>query len=721
MMHAQNINNEKGFVLILLPFVLITMLAGLGLMIDSTNLYAAKVQAGAAAEQGILSAIGSYISETDPVVRATFSNDTSEKEYLVKRFATTASNNLTMNSIKSSDQLANNEGKFVTNFIKADLSKYDSGPDSGVFFNKIGLSNNMRVTGHVRLTVPVFFKSIYDLIGRNQGSAANIVDGYATAELKGSAFIFAIDISSSQACPSYGPCLCKTNLKDTVGSCRDEANARKNDTSVPVNERGEGNIRVEDIKSATIKVLEGLDRRRDRFAILIYNNSAQILHPFIDPSNSDTPGIPTSAQINKIFDDAKKSLERLAAEDKVASVVDPITPNGNTNISDALITARSEFDRAAFLSTADTNEYRGRLNVILLSDGAPTAMRVQPDSTLVNQATGGLDPDKLPVADGDYLEFQIANYDDTNKKSYPQPGPFIKTLEYKNLVSVKNPARPKVSPMVPESAQKDGTGYEDKKMLPACHLVTGDIVDPKIFSFDATDKIQAFKSCLNNDNWKLKGDTKGFASQNFTLSNSIPTDSTTNLDFDFRQMYYLAAVRAVDFLADSKVRLFTLSWGPKEPEDKTKKIFEFKSVSNVKSEVLANLANDPFSSKYNQDQNNQSNQPYDKWSQDPKANDLFGGKNYGFQGRKQRGLPLGGSYVAINKAGLDRLFSQIIVQAKLAVVDVLPPHTGSGTSSAPPSGGGEGEGEGEGEGWGEVDYDYGHNHNGGGKGGYGRK
>lgn len=666
--------SERGFVLVLLPLLVLALLCGLGLVVDSANMYAAQVKAGAAAEQGVLSAIGSLISESDPQVRQALGGPGGtalEQGYLRPRFENSAQNNLFNNGIERKG----GTGKLTTKLVNILSSDVQFTPANDGNFTT-------SVTGIVRLEVPVFFRPVYSLLSNNTSSESNVVSGFATAELRGSVFVFIIDTSSSQSCPSIGPCICKTHRWATVGTCRNEANQTN------------GRIRIEDIRQATQNVLTGLDPRRDRVAIVIYNNSAQVLFPF-GPANQ--PGFNLANAIT--------ALDRIRAEDMAAGIPNAIIPNGNTNISDAIITGQSELAKSDFLTDPTL---LGRINMILLSDGAPTAMRVIPDSNqLRNQAnTEGQDPDGHQIPRGDYISMQLS-LENPPGMLLNFPGPFVKTLEYKKLVDVDSAGRPQKSPMVPRSINAS-SGYDDA-MLPDCHRPGGGNADPRLFSTTTTDRVDAFSSCLPNGNWKTTGPMDGFNSGHFNIGPSMPQPEsmdnppTINDPQDFRQMYYLAAVQAVERLAPFQVRFFTLSWGPDDTEDRNR-LFNVNSVSNVKKEVLANLANDPYSSNYNNDPN--SPDYHDKWA-DPTFQNMFGDQNRGFRGKASRGIPNGGTYVAIDAAGLNRLFANIIQAAKLAVVSVLPTSSGDGQSTYSggggsggkgSSGGGHGPGEGEGGG-----------------------
>lgn len=652
--------NEKGFVLALLPLLVLSLLCGLGLVVDSANMYAAQVKAGAAAEQGVLSSIGSLIAESDLQTRFQITNSQREQAYLVPRYAISAQNNLVVNGIERQG----GKGRLTTK-LASNLESIGDGVQLRDFVLG-GRHLVTRMTGAVRLEVPVFFGPVYRMYsGNNSQFPPNVVSGFATAELRGSVFMFLVDMSSSQACPSVGPCLCKTNR--STSTCRAES---MNTIG------GTGRIRIEDIRDAIRNVINGLDARRDRISIVIYNNSAQVL-------------VPLTTALNPTFDQAAaiSALDRIVAEDRTAGVANPIIPNGNTNISDAILTARSELERVNFLT--DIN-LRGRINMILLSDGAPTAMRVQPNSVFLRDA-GGVDPDGHTIPQGDYINFQLSM--ETAPNTFLNfPGPYIRTLDYKRLVNVdaSNTGRSQRNPMVPKSIN-GSQGYDDA-ILPACHR-TGTNADPKLFSVAKDDRVVALNRCLASS-WKMQGDKDGFNSGTFNTAETLPEPGGEAFK-DFRYLYYLATVQAIERLAPFDIRFFTLSWGQNDTEDRNR-LFNIDSVSNVKKEVLANLANDPYSSEYQNDPSHPNYDPKnDKWA-DPKFKDLFGDTDRGFRSKAQRGIPKGGTYVAIDAAGFNRLFVSIIQLAKLAVVSVLPESPTTQNPGASDSGPGEGEGEGEG-------------------------
>ena len=64
--------SEEGFILALFPFVFITLLASLAMVVDSANIYAAKLKTASASEAAVTSAIASFITERDPAIKLTF-------------------------------------------------------------------------------------------------------------------------------------------------------------------------------------------------------------------------------------------------------------------------------------------------------------------------------------------------------------------------------------------------------------------------------------------------------------------------------------------------------------------------------------------------------------------------------------------------------------------------------------------------------------------------
>ena len=670
-----SVSNQSGYVIAIMPFVIMAMLAMLGLVVDSSNLYAAKVKAGAAAEIGVLSATGARIIERSVSERQSFlgTNGTAnEKAYLATRFNESARNNLQKNNVVTDRDRTN----FYTTHLANDPSTdFDFVPDAA--------RSSVQFTGRVTLSVPLFFYGVYKFFGSGPGGhdsetpgqngsgvmkAVNLVTGSATTEIRGSAFVFLVDVSSSQGCPAVGACLCNTVQRNSAavgGSCRQEA------LNLQGAGQGDGSVRIEKIVAATNKIVTGsdtgnaatplgLDPLRDRIAIIIYNNSAQVLLPFDnDPLNPLTPGGIVKPGFSVAA--ASAQINRLKASDRVGALADAIVPSGNTNISDALITARDEINRVGLFQNAA--DMRGRINVILLSEGAATAMRVLPENgRLSGNAPGNNDPDGLPVPAGDYINTQL-----TMQVSpgvfVETAGPMMKTLPYKQFVSVKGGKPLLKAPMLPLS-QDSATGYPEN-VLPPCHL-DGATAKIDLFSNDIAKRQSALEACLGST-WKTRAASatdpdKGFNSGSFTVGDSLKNDAagSSNL-IDFRTMYYLATLRAVETLNDSGVKMFTLSWGELEPRDPSK-LFKLASVSNVKMDVLANLSNDPFSTELNKKN--------DPWTDNANVTRLFGDKRRGFRGRESRGVAQGASYRAIDSKGFEQLFNDIILQAKLSVLAV---------------------------------------------------
>jgi len=419
-------NSEKGFVLILLPFVLVIMLGALALMIDLTNIYSAKVKAENAVDLGVLSAVQSFITERSIQVRQGFGASggpqvvsPTEKEYIKSRFGQSVRNNLRKNGILLN--APSGSGSLKTHLANTDL-------EGTIQFTPIG-SENIRVTGTVELSQPLFFGGVWDHIAGSPVTRDRTVRGMASSDLLGSVFVFVLDLSSSQNCPSNSStnCVCNTANRATVGgNCRTEAQTF-----------GDGLLRIEEIVKATRAVASSLDRRRDRLAIIVYNNAAKMLINFgVVPAAGDPtpPGFDMAA--------LNAALNRIVPYDAPKSS-DSIFPNGNTNISDALITARDELVRA----NLTTDEFRKRLNVVLLTDGAPTAMRVNlaslkssPDVAAL-PAVSKLPNDELPLGRNEFLAFQLTRRDGLgNFINFMSP--LVEVQRYKQMIYAANGDQP---------------------------------------------------------------------------------------------------------------------------------------------------------------------------------------------------------------------------------------------------------------------------------------
>lgn len=631
---------ERGFVLIMLPFVLVMMLAALAMVIDTTNRYAAKVKAENAVDLGILSAVQSFITEPSIDQRLAFNAGSTsgivtaaEKEYIASRFALSVKNNLENNGISLSKP---NQKVSLKTYLK------NTELEDSVMFTDMG-EGNVRVTGQVELVQPLFFEGVWKILTKDKElSMGRNVVANASSDLLGSIFVFVLDLSSSVNCPSTTACRCNTAARANVGSCREEAT-----------NFGDGVLKIEDIVQATKNVAGSLDRTRDRLALVVYNNAANVLVPF--QASAGTTPAPAGFNITTI----NNALQRIVPYDEITGATS-IYPNGNTNISDALITARDEIIRA----NLNQPTFRGRVNVVLLTDGAPTAMRVNLN-TLKNSPEIDTTPavrddvNGLPVLQREFLAFQLTVRDPDNSNFVNFMSPLVDPVRYKALIATSDGSRP--YPLVPTSISADSLMLDN--MLPSCHL-TGGEVQKEYYGVDEVARYNLYQNCI--DNWQPGADNVNSSADVFRGSNFSynPNNTSPGGNRDFRKMFYLATIQAANSLAENNIRLFTLSWGLPEQVDPTPtNLFGLDDVSQVKAEFLSNLANDPDSSR--------NPGLWDSSSQAGELNDNFSTPQ-GFTTKADNFAPKGGAFIAINRVGMQTLFHKLIAQAKLAISSIAP-------------------------------------------------
>ncbi len=629
--------SEKGFILALFPFVFITLLASLAMVVDSANIYAAKLKTASASEAAVTNAIASFITETDPNIRAAFGTaapgQTTQEEdlYLQSRAIQALRSNLLAIGFKDQEaQSDSSNDKMSVKFKEAGLiADTDNTPQGNV------------LTVTARVEVPtLLMHMVPNLNGKNNDSRGappagsrtprggpsggssgsengnnphankgngTTVSGFASAPIVGANFIILLDLSSSQSCPTYadsadgsGYCDCNTPQRNNGGiilTCQQEANA-----AVAVNGVSDTDlksIRIQTVRNSLLPVINQLDNGRDRLSIIGFNNSAFVLLPFNGPA-----GNLNIAQQGFDRDQATAAINRLRTKEEAATYAaefpgaePPIIPEGSTNISDAMITAFQEARQARLV--ANNMPY----NIIYYSDGAATAMRASfpglgTGSSLtprtLSTTAGNLYAEKF--SDNDFINYQVALGNPNDPDNYiTTPGPFVKTAEYKRDFhsNVNNSLNGGNILQQVQFVPKDMNprGY-DSDAIATCQK-NGNSLSPKMFSINKEERKAAISACFGSGSILGTFNPSSVSTAgSLSFGGPVMNDSEflTDIGGQFRYLYYIAALNAADFVRRNGGRIYAVGFGPPS-SDITDPAQNINDATKQKSAIMANMSN----------------------------------------------------------------------------------------------------------------------------------
>lgn len=324
----------------------------------------------------------------------------------------------------------------------------------------------------VDITAPVPYLFGYVTFGDNFPAAVTAETRREPANIH-----LALDFSQSMGCPRDGNCSCL--LPGGSGACTPP-------------------LRVADLRSAVQEFLARFDSSLDRIGLSVFNIVGEVAVPI---RALGTPGFdPTSFNvINTTYQ-----------------------PRSNTNITDGLTRSYLDLSSAGIVGN---DEY----NVIVFSDGAPTASRflldgTAPGATLETSSAYG-------VGNYDYLSY-IVQWD-----GYVGPSLLVKS----HTVSIDyNDPNPPVAPL--------GENY-----VPACSTKKNS--PPKLIgNFN-----KVFSDCVPSLGFQRPGSTSGDPVYG---GNCGPGGSFANC---FRQQYYHTAIEIADQIRASKGTVYAIGLGPDVP------------------------------------------------------------------------------------------------------------------------------------------------------------
>ncbi|HMO17507.1 MAG TPA: pilus assembly protein TadG-related protein [Oligoflexia bacterium] len=533
--------SERGIILIVFPVVLILVLLIIGLAIDSARLYHTQLDAQTAADAAVLSAIGARAGERDQQFIPDRDNWESTRSYIHNRAERTLRHNLRERGISWMGEVLSGD-RIARVVIDPNISVRDEG------------SGRISVQVNPRIHVPTLLLGVLGPFvsetssSNNSFMMKNDVGVRARSEIAPANIIFIADLSDSSRCPEEGPCNCNTNnrFEPNTGreiSCSEEAGPDRK-------------LKFQRMRESFSNFVKIFDPTRDRIALVFYHNFAWVEVGF--PANGSARGFNPVA-----LDDAFNRVYETDAEAQAAgrTVGSYYVPKGTTNISDGLLTA---FEHAIQTNMIANNE---RVQYVLLTDGAPTAMRVS---------------NRLGA---DVLNFSlvwsrpVAGPNGTSIfEAYEGPGHYNTTSQYKSEINRTN-APLIVGPGVP--------------IVHGCHGPTY----PNVWSPIDESRAGAAKWCTKNQvNWQYdtvcpNGTNVNRKCKQFTGTNVTTASIATG---EFKQMYYHAAIQVAELLRQNRGTIYAVGWGPKSVASATDPYQNLADGMNLKPVFLANLANDYY-------------------------------------------------------------------------------------------------------------------------------
>ncbi len=525
--------SEAGVIVIIFPFIYVAILLLIGLALDSARLYHTVLDLQTAADSAALSAVAARAGETD----SNF-NSMSTIQYVEKRVNLATSLILEERNIDTDPDAANYDFNRVANPLITNI--HQTTP-----------ANDLFVQVRPSASVPTFLMyRLSQLIGRGvgstQGDNKQDLRVVARSRITPANIVFMADLSESSRCPEIGPCDC--NVENSgVGTCSNEA------TMYGPNVK----LKYQRIKEAFEFFISALDQQRDNVALVFFNNSAWVEVPF-KAGRGFVPGEFTAA-FDKVFElDSQTTLP----------VGQYYVPRGNTNIADALLTSLHHASQSGLI------ERKLKMQYILLTDGAPTAMR----GTVVSE-----------VETLDALNFNlIFKKRITNAQgqmfdvTYEGPGYFTPAYHYKHTYQGAYVNRT-VAPLMP----KDNTGYY---MINQCYEGRRH----EVYDMNTHVREDIATYCSNtqaayifcNPELHHPGIRREVCQASHYKINFIDTIA----DGTYKKFYYHSAMQVAQVLRQHKGTIYTIGWGPPATADDL--YGDIRDGSNVKSIFLSNLANE---------------------------------------------------------------------------------------------------------------------------------
>lgn len=547
---------EKGAIIILMPFIVIMLISLIALAVDSGNLYRTKLELQTVADTSTLAAAGSYVSETNDLYRFPppgFNPLIFGQNYLENRTRLGVQSGIEYQNIG----LGNNAQDPDSRYLDPDYIIH-----KGVM---VALENGAYVVRTDPLVqVPTLLMQVFQE-GKTTGIEVNVRARIAPANV-----VFIADISSSSLCPEVGPCICQTAARrdlvtGDILTCPQEAINEGLRRGIVVRQK------FERMAEAFLRFLRAFDSARDRVSLVLFNNSAWTAVPFSSTAGGAiTFGFDTNDFINVFSSLVDKDDTRVGTSGFIA-------PKGSTNISDALYAALEESARAGLLNMDSDVSY------ILLSDGAPTAMRF-----------------KMQGAGEDLLSFNVAwtqeiRDQDTNDliatNSYFAPGAFMDTLAYKSLPDSR--MNPQIAPnLLP-------TEYLNDPLVPMilpCH--SDYAIALELANADIDVRANGVSFCVGAS-WRLESicpslvANRGGRCSNVSYGSSASVrDSLDPGPAYYRNLYYFAALEAARLVRINRGTIYTVGWGNAIAIDPSDPFQNPDDDASLKSVLLADIAND---------------------------------------------------------------------------------------------------------------------------------
>jgi hypothetical protein len=514
---------ESGVILILLPILMLTILIFISLAVDSARLYQTQLDLQTAADSAVLAAIAARAAEIDE----TFTNDQNYIERRVNQsmLQLLRERNISLSTTKEKPK------DFERGVINENRLTYSGTGDDTNFFVQ---AQPTAVVGTLLMgRLSSFFNGNKD---PNQKDSIRTISAMARTRIIPANIVFIADLSESSRCPESGTCNCTTEGAEKT--CREEANG--------------GSLKYERIQEGLKFFLGAFDEERDNVALVMFNKAAWVEVPFQSANNRGFNREQLVKSFNKVFED-----EQTAVNEGFGLVPgDHYVPRGTTNITDALITSFEHVVASGMI------ENKLKVQYVLLTDGAPTAMRGvinnidSLNSVLIFKG----------ITDENGRQFNV---------TYEGPGYFTPSEVYK--ANMQNRTLVPLIPAINDDVHN-------------CYGINGER-RPEVYSIDIESRESIASECLGGEIKIPCPNSPGVNMEICEASSLILGDLTGSIeDGTFKKIYYHTAIQAAQVLRQHRGTIYTIGWG--ESDITTDPYGNLIDGVNVKPFFLSNLAND---------------------------------------------------------------------------------------------------------------------------------
>lgn len=325
---------EQGSILILGAFLLVALLAVVGLAVDAGNLYWARLELQKAVDTAALAGIGATIHQSDKVRGL---EGDAVREFVTERALEVAMHNLKLSRIKVDRERDLNAD------YQLSLSRVNNAP---VY--------QLRVTASAEIPFLLMHLVPFEVLGTGRAgrsATVNALAAEAVAERAQANISLLLDTSRSMACPSKGDCVCLS--PERTVDCIDEAAARQVPTKIAL------------LKDSVRAFLEEFDSGLDRVSMIPFNLVASVDNNYrrgdaavrFEPADGENVAAQHGFEHSKF----EKALQNMRA-------------SSATNVGDAFIRGFKEAERVNLIQGSNSDQ-NNLVSYVYFSDGAPTAGR----------------------------------------------------------------------------------------------------------------------------------------------------------------------------------------------------------------------------------------------------------------------------------------------------------------------------------------------------------